>query len=131
MFFVYSGVLDPEELSCIIEGAEKEEKHVLAAIQEDVHNSCESSFSTLESDNLTLDSLEADLFEDIRASIQKSSKKSNVANSNNKVPSGIAGFLTVDCRSLFALIYRSVVIMCTTSFLFSPSTSFMLNHLNT
>ncbi|KAI4300235.1 hypothetical protein L6164_033632 [Bauhinia variegata] len=88
-FFTSAGVLDPEELSSIIEGVEKDEKHALPGIQEDVYKSCES-ISTLASDSLTLESIEADLFEDIRASIQKSSKKSNAANGNNKVPSGIA-----------------------------------------
>ena len=70
MFLLYLGVLDPEELSSIIEGVEKDEKHALPAIKEDLYMSCES-ISTLGSDSLTLESVEADLFEDIRASIQK------------------------------------------------------------
>ncbi|KAG5055522.1 hypothetical protein JHK85_008032 [Glycine max] len=90
-FFTSAGVLDPEELTCIIEGVEKDEKHELPAIQEDVYKSCES-ISTLASDSLTFESvdMEGDLFEDVRASIQKSSKKSCPAASNTKVPSSPA-----------------------------------------
>lgn len=71
------GVLDPDELSSIIEGVEKEN---LPRIEEDVYKSCDS-VSTLESDSLTFESvdLEGDLFEDVRASIQKSSRKSKLA----------------------------------------------------
>ncbi|CAL0309851.1 unnamed protein product [Lupinus luteus] len=84
-FFTSAGFLDATELSSIIEGAEKDEKH---ETEDDLYRSCES-ISTLGSDSLTLDgSVEGDLFEDIRASIQKSSKKSNLA--SGKVPSGIA-----------------------------------------
>ncbi|XP_028793405.1 uncharacterized protein LOC114749096, partial [Neltuma alba] len=59
--------------------------------------SCDS-ISTLESDSLTLESLEADLFEDIRASIQKSGKMSDAAYGKSKVSSGVAGFQTDDCK---------------------------------
>ncbi|KAF7818582.1 histone H3.v1-like isoform X2 [Senna tora] len=96
-FFTSAGVLDPEELSSIIEGVEKDEKHALPCIKEDVHLSCES-LTTLESDSMTLESLEADLFEDIRASIQKSSNTSNATNGNRKMPSGMAGFQTGECK---------------------------------
>ncbi|KAE9590946.1 hypothetical protein Lalb_Chr20g0112961 [Lupinus albus] len=86
-FFTSAGFLDAKELSSIIEGAEKDEKH---ETEDDVYKSCES-ISTLGSDSLTLDgSVEGDLFEDIRASIQKSSKKSNLASEHSKVTSGIA-----------------------------------------
>ncbi|KAJ0028425.1 hypothetical protein Pint_35574 [Pistacia integerrima] len=80
--------LDSEELSSMIGGTEKREKHVLPGIQEDIHRSTDS-LSTLDSDTLTLKSLEVDLFKDIRASIQKSSRVSNVANSNNKKKLGV------------------------------------------
>ncbi|KAJ7977009.1 chitinase-like protein PB1E7.04c isoform X2 [Quillaja saponaria] len=83
-FFTSAGVLEPEELSSMIECVEKGKKHVLPRIQEDVHRSCES-ISTLESDSLTLESLEVDLFEDVRASIQKSSNMSNAANGSSNV----------------------------------------------
>ena len=102
----FKGVLDPEELSSIIEGVEKEEKHhALPGIQEDVYKSCDS-ISTLGSESLTLEveSLEGDLFEDVRASIQKSNnKKSNFASGNAKVPPGVAGCQTDDCKSSPAL----------------------------
>ncbi|XP_028775957.1 mucin-5AC isoform X2 [Neltuma alba] len=96
-FFTSAGVLDPEELSSIIEGVEKDEKHALPGIKEDLYMSCDS-ISTLESDSLTLESLEADLFEDIRASIQKSGKMSDAAYGKSKVSSGVAGFQTDDCK---------------------------------
>lgn len=37
------------------------------------------SNSTIDNDQFSIDSLESDLFEDIRASIQKSSKESNLS----------------------------------------------------
>lgn len=88
-FFTSDGVLDPEELSCMIVGNEKREKNPLPGIEEDISVSCDS-FTTLGSETLTLESLEADLFGDIRASIQKSSKASGNMNSCAKVESGVA-----------------------------------------
>ncbi|XWS55776.1 hypothetical protein CRYUN_Cryun09bG0029700 [Craigia yunnanensis] len=82
-FFTSAGVLDPEELSSMLGGNEKGEIHALPGIEEDVNKSCES-LTTLDSETLTLESLEADLFEDIRASIQKSNKVSDTANSSGK-----------------------------------------------
>jgi hypothetical protein len=96
---LYLGVLDAEELSSIIEGVEKEE---LPRIEEDVYKSCDS-ISTLGSDCLTLESveLEGDLFEDVRASIQKSSHKSKLASAATRVSSTsrLAGLQTRDCES--------------------------------
>ncbi|KAL8036161.1 hypothetical protein ABFX02_12G141400 [Erythranthe guttata] len=81
-FFTSAGVLDAEELSSMITGSEKSEKHLLPGIQEDITESTES-ISTLGSDNLTLETFDDDLFVDIRASIQRSSKKkSNFTNSS-------------------------------------------------
>ncbi|XP_021290077.1 mucin-19-like isoform X2 [Herrania umbratica] len=88
-FFTSAGVLDPEELSSMIGGNEKGEIHTLPGIREDVNKSCDS-LTTLDSETLTLESLEADLFEDIRASIQKSNKASNIANSSGKKESKTA-----------------------------------------
>ncbi|XVE76235.1 hypothetical protein DITRI_Ditri12bG0156500 [Diplodiscus trichospermus] len=82
-FFTSAGVLDPEELSSMLGGKEKGEIHTLPGIEEDVKKSCDS-LTTLDSETLTLESLEADLFEDIRASIQKSNKVSNAAISSGK-----------------------------------------------
>ncbi|KAL3586043.1 hypothetical protein D5086_012910 [Populus alba] len=82
-FFTSAGVLEPEELSSMI-GCEK---HMLPGIEEDIHTSSDS-ISTLASDNLTLVNLEeADLFGDIRASIQRSTKGPGVENSRSKVGS--------------------------------------------
>lgn len=81
----------------MIEGAEKGKKHVLPGIEEDISRSTDS-LSTLESENLTLESLEAELFEDIRASIQKSSKASNMANSSRKAASQEIDTQTLSCK---------------------------------
>ncbi|KAL9675518.1 hypothetical protein QQ045_003720 [Rhodiola kirilowii] len=82
-FFTSAGVLDPEELSSMIGGAEIGGRKVLPGIQED---DMRSSISTLDSDTLTLESLEAELFQDIRASIQKSNKAVSTVPSTNKSP---------------------------------------------
>ncbi|KAI3442970.1 uncharacterized protein J3R85_000313 [Psidium guajava] len=82
-FFTSAGVLEPEEITSLIEGVEKKGKHALPCIQEEMHRSSDS-MSTLDGDCLSLASLEADLFEDIRASIQKSSKVSNKDSSVSK-----------------------------------------------
>ncbi|XP_042509709.1 putative GPI-anchored protein pfl2 isoform X2 [Macadamia integrifolia] len=81
-FFTSAGVLDPEELIIINKGFRKAVVPLLPGIQEDVQRSTESN-STFESDSFTLESIEIDLFEDIRASIQKSSKSSNVKSSSS------------------------------------------------
>lgn len=80
-FFTNAGVLDPEELCSIIEGTETsvKQKHFLPGIEEDLSKSYDS-VSTFESDNLTIESLEADLFCDIRASIQRISRPSAQGN---------------------------------------------------
>lgn len=70
----------------MIEGADKGERQLLPGIEEDIRRSNES-ISTFASENLTLESLEAELFEDIRASIQKSSVASNKKISNHKAAS--------------------------------------------
>ncbi|XP_038701377.1 uncharacterized protein LOC119998195 isoform X2 [Tripterygium wilfordii] len=85
-FFTSAGFLNSDELSNMIGGTEKGEKQVLPGIQEELHRSTES-LSTIESDSLTLENLECDLFEDIRASIQKSSKVKNTTNLSSKVGS--------------------------------------------
>lgn len=76
-----AGVLDPEELSSIMEGAETgvNQSPFLPGIQEELRKSTDS-VSTFQSDNI--ESLEADLFCDIRASIQRCSKSSTKENSS-------------------------------------------------
>ncbi|KAG4163951.1 hypothetical protein ERO13_D01G205900v2 [Gossypium hirsutum] len=82
-FFTSEGFLEPEELSSMLGGNEKGQLQALPGIQEDVNKSYDS-LTTLDSETLTLESLEADLFEDVRASIQKSNKVSVTANSSGK-----------------------------------------------
>ncbi|XP_052205500.1 uncharacterized protein LOC127810203 isoform X2 [Diospyros lotus] len=77
-FFTNAGLLEPGELSCMIKGVNNGGKHFSPGIAEDIHRS-NDSISTLESESLTMGSLEADLFENIRASIQKSSKAYHMA----------------------------------------------------
>lgn len=80
------GVLDAEELSTMITGTDEAAKNSLARIEEDITGSTES-ISSFQSDNLTLDSHEDDLFVDIRASIQRSSKRPpSFMNSISKMP---------------------------------------------
>ncbi|KAI7754232.1 hypothetical protein M8C21_006707 [Ambrosia artemisiifolia] len=85
-FFTNDGVLDADELSTMIEGGEKAVKYQLPGIEEEVYKSMDS-ISSFESDNLSLDCLEAELFDDIRASIQKSNRSFNTNNSSLKVSS--------------------------------------------
>ncbi|KAK1426080.1 hypothetical protein QVD17_14748 [Tagetes erecta] len=87
-FFTSDGVLDADELSTMIEGGDKGVKHCLPGIEEEVYRSMES-ISTLESDSsLSLDCLEAELFQDIRASIQNSNRSFNLDSSSIKLSSG-------------------------------------------
>ncbi|XP_071691823.1 uncharacterized protein [Rutidosis leptorrhynchoides] len=88
-FFTSDGVLDADELSTMIEGGGDKgvKHHHLPGIEEEVYRSMDS-LSSLASDNLSLECLEAELFDDIRASIQKSNRASNLNNSNIKVSSG-------------------------------------------
>ncbi|KAH9735455.1 hypothetical protein KPL71_017741 [Citrus sinensis] len=97
--------LEPDELSSMIGGTEKSSKHVLPGIEEDIHRSTDS-LSTLSSDTRTLKSLEGDLFEDVRASIQKSSMASNVANSNSKKKLGVAESQTIQCEYTSSFVTR-------------------------
>ncbi|KAK9154136.1 hypothetical protein Sjap_001616 [Stephania japonica] len=92
-FFTSAGVLDPDELSTIHCGLKKTDASPLPGILEDVRRSAESN-STLDSDNFTLENVEVGLFDDIRASIQKSSKAANVANHSGKAIIGESGIQT-------------------------------------
>ncbi|KAL6998252.1 hypothetical protein U1Q18_008378 [Sarracenia purpurea var. burkii] len=107
-FFTSAGVLDPDELSSMITGVEKAGKFHLPCIEEDIHTSIDS-ISTLESGSLTMENLEVDLFEDIRASIQKTSKSSNTSSSKaavekteTQVPCGASTFCKA-CSSSIAI----------------------------
>ncbi|XVF55421.1 hypothetical protein PTKIN_Ptkin06aG0034700 [Pterospermum kingtungense] len=93
-FFTSEGFLEPEELSSMLGGKEKGEIHTLPGIKEDVNKSSDS-LTTIDSETLTLETLEADLFEDIRASIQKSNIVSKTANSSGKKE-----LKTIDSRTM-------------------------------
>ncbi|XVF83305.1 hypothetical protein PTKIN_Ptkin16aG0476200 [Pterospermum kingtungense] len=86
-FFTSAGVLDPEELCMVNRGYKKSETHIhkLPGIEEEFWKSAESN-QTMDSD-YSLASLEIDLFEDMRASMQKSSKAYNVVSSSCKIQS--------------------------------------------
>lgn len=104
-YFLSSGVLDSEELSSMIEG-DKSEKRMLPGIQEEICRSTDT-ISTLESDTLTLESIEANLFEDVRASIQKLSKASSVVDKSTKVGSGVTeNGITCGKRTLITCIWH-------------------------
>ncbi|KAE8684903.1 Detected protein of unknown function [Hibiscus syriacus] len=83
-FFTSAGVLNPEELSLVNNGYRKSETvtHILPGVEQEFWKSTESS-STLDSD-YSLSSLEIDLFDDMRACMQKSSKSSTLVNSSCK-----------------------------------------------
>ncbi|KAL5972547.1 hypothetical protein ACLOJK_039351 [Asimina triloba] len=70
-FFTSEGILDPDELENVSKTSKKSQLCALPGIQEDLRKSTEST-TTLGSDASALESLEVELFEDIRASIQKS-----------------------------------------------------------
>ncbi|KAK4767198.1 hypothetical protein SAY86_014948 [Trapa natans] len=82
-FFTSDGVLEAEELTSMIKDAENKETHALPTILEETQRSTES-ISTFASDTLTLASFEGELFEDIRASIQKTSKTSRIQSFGGK-----------------------------------------------
>ncbi|KAF7149287.1 hypothetical protein RHSIM_Rhsim03G0122700 [Rhododendron simsii] len=87
-FFTSAGVLDPEELCIINRGFEKSEAHLVRKIRQDQHKRRSVDIQyTLKSDGFcfeTNQSTEGDLFEDVRASIQRSSIMSSVFKSDCK-----------------------------------------------
>ncbi|KAG1371606.1 copine family protein 2-like [Cocos nucifera] len=79
-FFTSEGVLNPEELAIVNSTFGKAEASSLPGIPEDTRKSTEST-STLDGDPLVLENLEVELFENVRASIQKSlAKDENASN---------------------------------------------------
>ncbi|KAJ4845891.1 hypothetical protein Tsubulata_026857 [Turnera subulata] len=73
-FFTSAGVLDSEELSIVNRGYKKSDAQMLPGIEE-ICRSSESN-STMDSISYSLESLEIDLFGDVRASLCKSGKAS-------------------------------------------------------
>ncbi|KAH1090163.1 hypothetical protein J1N35_017420 [Gossypium stocksii] len=82
-FFASAGFLELEELSSMLGGSKKGEISRFPGIQEDVNRSFDS-LTMLDTEILTLENSDADLFEDMRASIRKFNKISNTANSIGK-----------------------------------------------
>lgn len=98
-----SGVLDPEELCIMNQGFEKSEAHLVHKIRQDQQRkrrSVDIEYA-LDSDGFcfeTNQSIEGDLFEDIRASIQRSSIMSNVFKSGCESGVGQARKQKVLCK---------------------------------
>ncbi|PPD68349.1 hypothetical protein GOBAR_DD34775 [Gossypium barbadense] len=86
-FFTSAGVLDPEELSLVNNGYKRSETvtHILPGTEQEFWKSTESN-STMESE-YSLSSLETDLFDDMRASMHKSCKASDLLKSSSKFQS--------------------------------------------
>ena len=80
----------------MIKGVDKGRKPFLPGIEEDISKSIDS-ISTLESESLTLESIEADLFGDIRASIQKSSNAFKTTSSSRAAP-GVTETQFICCK---------------------------------
>lgn len=102
MLHAWSGLLDPEELFIINKGFEKVEADLLPVTQEDLcTRRYADSESTLDSDDFSLDSnqsTEVDLFEEIRASIEKSNIMSNICKSVCKSGVGEAHKRETHCK---------------------------------
>ncbi|CAN8254647.1 unnamed protein product [Cochlearia groenlandica] len=77
-FFTSAGFLEPEEISSMMESNHKSGNKGLPTIEEDVDRSTES-ISTFQSDCSVENIEEFVLFEDVRASIQRSAKASDAA----------------------------------------------------
>ncbi|OMO81110.1 hypothetical protein COLO4_23753 [Corchorus olitorius] len=86
-FFTCEGVLDQDELSKVNKGYKKSEMqtNILPGIEEEFWKSADSN-STIDSD-YSLASLEFDLFDDMRASMQPYNKASDLVNSSSKFQS--------------------------------------------
>lgn len=95
-----SGVLEPEELSSMMESNQKSERKGLPTIQEDVNRSTES-ISTFQSDCTVENSQEFVLFEDVRASIQRSAKASDAPTPGKDNELGAIEVATSPSKSFF------------------------------
>lgn len=74
-FFTSEGVLDTEELAIVNSTFRKTQGSRLPGIMEEMRRSGESTTSTLESETWAMESLETELFDNVRASIQRSLAK--------------------------------------------------------
>lgn len=102
--FFPSGVLDPDELA-LVNKPLKAAGQALPGIEEDARRSTESN-STLGSDSWALEDLEVDLFEDIRASIQKSG--SNVASSISKAAQRELHTQNISCKFPWKFLFKFI-----------------------
>ncbi|CAN6199157.1 unnamed protein product [Urochloa humidicola] len=84
-FLTSEGVLDTEELAIINSTFRKTQGSRLPGIAEEIRKSGDSTTSTLENETWATENLETELFDNVRASIQRSLGKPN------KVPGGAAG----------------------------------------
>lgn len=89
-FFTSAGVLEPEELSIINSGLN------LPPIEEDIRKSADSSTSTLASDNV--EDTAFTVFQDVRASIHRSTKPTTPAQSSTKMNSASRSKPIVACK---------------------------------
>ncbi|KAL5678001.1 hypothetical protein ACJX0J_014132, partial [Zea mays] len=71
-FFTSEGVLDTEELAIVNSTFRKTQGSRLPGIVEEMSRSGESATSTLESESWVMESVETELFDNVRASIQRS-----------------------------------------------------------
>ncbi|GLT70086.1 hypothetical protein SLA2020_421850 [Shorea laevis] len=85
-FFTSAGFLDPEELSMVNRGFKKSEAPMLPGIVEEFKRSADSN-SAMDTD-YSLVSLEIDLFDDMKASVHKSSKAAGISFSSSELGRG-------------------------------------------
>ncbi|TKW34948.1 hypothetical protein SEVIR_2G340200v4 [Setaria viridis] len=84
-FFTSEGVLDTEELAIVNSTFCQTQGSRLPGIVEEMRKSGDSTTSTVENETWAMESLETEVFDNVRASIQRSLGKPN------KVPGGLAG----------------------------------------
>ncbi|KAF6987797.1 hypothetical protein CFC21_005407 [Triticum aestivum] len=94
-FFTSEGVLDTEELGIVNSTFRKSQgPRLLPGIAEEMRRSMESTTSSLESESFVLESLETELFDNVRASIQRTLGKPDkapiVASGSSKTPRSAA-----------------------------------------
>ncbi|XBJ22379.1 hypothetical protein VPH35_000780 [Triticum aestivum] len=102
-FFTSEGVLDTEELGIVNSTFRKSQgSRLLPGIAEEMRRSMESTTSSLESESFVLESLETELFDNVRASIQrtlgKPDKAPSVASGSSKTPRATAKAPPVTAR---------------------------------
>ncbi|KAM3400234.1 hypothetical protein ACQJBY_005236 [Aegilops geniculata] len=102
-FFTSEGVLDTEELGIVNSTFRKSQgSRLLPGIAEEMRRSMESTTSSLESESFVLESLETELFDNVRASIQrtlgKPDKAPAVAFGSSKTPRATAKAPPVTAR---------------------------------